>query len=266
MGEAVDFAGLVAIMDRLRGPDGCPWDREQDYGTLRGYLLEEAYEVAEALDSGDGAEICEELGDLLFQIVFLSRIAKEQERFTVDDVIQGISEKMIRRHPHVFGEESAENSQDVLRHWERIKKSEKAGKAGPSGGSAPSVLDGVPQALPALLKAQRLGTKAARVGFDWSRPADVLDKIDEELRELRDAIGASDRAATREELGDLLFSVAMLARKLDLDPEGALQRGNRKFVRRFQRLEAELNRRRVDPEAASIELLEELWVAAKSAD
>lgn len=264
MREPGGFAELVTIMDRLRGPDGCPWDREQDYGTLRGYLLEEAFEVAEALDRGDAKEICEELGDLLFQIVFLSRIAKEQGRFTVDDVIRGITEKMIRRHPHVFGEESAESSQEVLRHWERIKKIEKTAKAAPGESSAPSALDGVPQGLPALLRAQRLGAKAARVGFDWPKPRDVLDKIDEELGELRDAIDATDGEATSEELGDLLFSVAMLARKLELDPEGTLQLANRKFVRRFQRLEAELNRRGVVPEAASTELMEELWAATKS--
>jgi MazG family protein len=259
------FETLVKIMDRLRDPDGCPWDREQDYETLRSYLIEECYEVADALDRGNPADLREELGDLLFQIVFLSRLAKEDGDFEAGDVVRGIAEKMIRRHPHVFGDAKAETPDEVLRNWEEIKREEKGlGKESPeAGGPAPSVLDGIPVALPALLKAQRLGTKASRVGFDWERPLDVLDKIHEELGELREAVGQEDRTAVREELGDLLFSLVMLARKLDVDPEGALERTNLKFVRRFSWIEKELakERKRVDQE--DTERLEQLWGEAK---
>jgi tetrapyrrole methylase family protein/MazG family protein/ATP diphosphatase len=252
-------------MDRLREPEGCPWDREQDYETLRSYLIEECYEVADALDRSDRAALREELGDLLFQIVFLSRLAKEQGEFVAADVVRGIAEKMIRRHPHVFGDETAETPAEVLRNWEEIKRREKGQDRASSGAQAaePSVLDGVPIALPALLKAQRLGTKASRVGFDWERPTDVLVKIHEELGELREAVEQEDRAGVREELGDLLFSLVMLARKLDVDPEGALEQTNLKFIRRFSWIEGELRKdaKRVDEEDA--ERLEQLWNASK---
>jgi uncharacterized protein YabN with tetrapyrrole methylase and pyrophosphatase domain len=242
-----NFETLVKIMDRLREPDGCPWDREQDYETLRSYLIEECYEVADALDRGDRAGLREELGDLLFQIVFLSRLAKEEGQFVAADVVRGIAEKMIRRHPHVFGDATAETPEEVLRNWEEIKRQEKGlGKAGANPGeSPPSVLDGVPVALPALLKAQRLGTKAARVGFDWERPADVLEKSEEEL-------------------GDMLFSLVMLARKLDVDPEGALERTNLKFVRRFNWIERQLGKERKRVDEERVERLEQLWDAAKN--
>jgi uncharacterized protein YabN with tetrapyrrole methylase and pyrophosphatase domain len=227
------FEGLVRIMDRLREPDGCPWDREQDYRTLRGFLLEECYEVADALDREAPAELREELGDLLFQIVFLSRLAKEQGHFTVEDVIEGITAKMIRRHP-------------------------KAGR--PERASA---LDGLPVALPALLGASRLGERAARVGFDWERPEAVVDKVEEELGELRSAMQAGDAAAMRDELGDLLFSVVNLARKLSVDPEAALATTNERFRQRFRGMERELARRGLSLEAAGLDVLEELWQAEK---
>jgi MazG family protein len=255
------FESLVAIMDRLRGPDGCPWDREQGYETLRSYLLEETYEVVEALDRRDPAALREELGDLLFQVVFLARMAKEEGKFTASDVIRGIAEKMIRRHPHVFGAVRAETAEEVLRNWEEIKDREKGAASGPR--ARRSVLDGVPAALPALLKAQRLGEKAARVGFDWQRPEEILGKIDEETAELRAALESSDRDAAREELGDLLFSLAMLGRRLGLDPEQALERANRKFRSRFQGVERELERRGVPVERAGVELLNRLWEGAK---
>jgi MazG family protein len=259
------FETLVKIMDRLREPGGCPWDREQDYETLRSYLIEECYEVADALDRGHPADLREELGDLLFQIVFLSRLAKEDGDFVAADVVRGIAEKMIRRHPHVFGDAKAETPAEVLRNWEQIKRQEKGLDQGApqAGQETPSVLDGVPIALPALLKAQRLGTKASRVGFDWVRPIEVLDKIHEELGELRQAVEQENRSAVREELGDLLFSLVMLARKLDVDPEGALEQTNLKFVRRFNWIENELAKehKRVDEE--DVERLEQLWNAAK---
>ena len=201
----------------------------------------------------------------MFQIVFLSRLAKEDGQFVAADVVRGIAEKMIRRHPHVFGDATAETPAEVLRNWEEIKRQEKGldKQAAVPGEPPHSVLDGVPIALPALLKAQRLGTKAARVGFDWERPADVLNKVEEELGELRQAVEQQDRSAVREELGDLLFSLVMLARKLDVDPEGALERTNLKFVRRFNWIESELakERKRVDEE--DVERLEQLWNAAK---
>ncbi|HKQ60137.1 MAG TPA: nucleoside triphosphate pyrophosphohydrolase [Candidatus Polarisedimenticolaceae bacterium] len=256
--KPASFADLVALMDRLRGPDGCPWDREQTYATLRGYALEECYEVVEALDRGDPAALCEELGDLLFQIVFLARLAQEQDRFTIHDVIDSITTKMVRRHPHVFGAAVAETSEDVLRNWERIKREEKTATP-----AASSVLDGIPTALPALLKAQRLGTKAARIGFDWPGPAAVLQKVDEELSELREAVRRDDARAARDELGDLLFALAMLARHLRLDPDAALERTNRKFRRRFAWIEAELARDGRSAEQAGSEQLERLWSVAK---
>jgi tetrapyrrole methylase family protein/MazG family protein len=181
------FEGLLEIMDRLRGPDGCPWDQEQDYASLRGYLLEEVYEVAQALDDKDEQALCEELGDLLFQIVFLSRIGKEHGSFTAQDVIRGIATKMVRRHPHVFGDSSVKDSEDVLRNWEEIKKQEKRDRVGPGEQSGcPGILDGIPVALPALQKAQRIGTKTARAGFFWKNYEDILTKVHEELGELHE--------------------------------------------------------------------------------
>lgn len=259
--RAEGFAGLIELMDRLREPGGCPWDREQSYESLRGYLLEEAYEVADALDRGDQRALGEELGDLLFQIVFLSRLAKEQGAFTIEDVVRGIADKMVRRHPHVFGDARVETSEQVLQNWEEIKRQEKSSSPQPSGAS---LLDGIPAPLPALLKAQRLGSKAARVGFDWKQPEDVLDKAHEELEELSRAVRERDRDKTREELGDLLFALAMLARHMEIDPEGALEGANRKFRERFSWIEAELQRRGVRLEQAGLELLEQLWQQAKA--
>ncbi len=257
------FESLVSIMGRLREPGGCPWDREQTFETLRGYLLEECYEVADALDRDDIDDLKEELGDLLFQIVFLARLAAEQDSFSIADVIRGIAEKMIRRHPHVFGSARADTSQEVLRQWEEIKRVEARDKAGKGVAGRESILDGIPTALPALLKAQRLGTKAARVGFDWERPEDVLEKVAEEVDELRAAVASGDRRSMRAELGDLLFATAMLARRLEVDPEGALEQTNLKFVRRFSWIERELARQGVTIEEAGLDRMERLWNAAK---
>jgi MazG family protein len=257
--RAATFDDLVAIMDRLREPGGCPWDREQTYATLRAYVLEEAYEVADAIDRGDLDALGEELGDLLLQVVFLSRLAKEDDRFTIDDVVRGISQKMVRRHPHVFGEEQADTPDEVLRHWERIKKDEK--KRDRNGDA--SVLSGVPKALPAMMKAMLLGTRAARVGFDWERATDVVDKVDEEMQELRVAVDAGDREAVRGELGDLFFALVNLARKLDLDPEESLERTNGKFRSRFRAMEREIARQGLTLERAGTELMERLWAEAK---
>lgn len=255
------FADLVEIMDRLRSEDGCPWDREQDLGTLRGYLLEECYEVVEAIDRLDYEGIREELGDLMFQIVFQARIGKERGRFTINDVIQGIAEKMVRRHPHVFGDWQADSSEQVLKRWEEIKREEKNGaRIERSGGS---VLSGIPSALPALLKAYRLGTKAARVGFDWVEDKDVLSKIDEEYREMRLALAAGDETAVSEEIGDMLFTLVMLARRHRIDPEAALERANRKFTRRFREVEAELERRNIPLDEADLATMDSIWNEVK---
>jgi MazG family protein len=260
MSDLERFGKLVEIMDRLRGPGGCPWDREQTWESLRGYLLEECHEAVAALDAGDREALCEELGDLLLQIVFLSRLGQEEGVFTARDVVRGIVEKMVRRHPHVFGNESAEDADDVLRHWERIKNEEKAGR----GEKRQSILDGLPPGLPALLHAQRLGEKAARVGFDWSNPTHVLDKIGEELVELRCAMKGGDREASREEIGDLLFATAMLARKLRHDPEAALEAANHKFSRRFRRLESRASSADVALDSLGPESLERLWNEVKA--
>jgi tetrapyrrole methylase family protein/MazG family protein len=259
MERTQNFSGLVDLMDRLRGEDGCPWDREQTYRTLRCYLLEECYEVVDALDREDARALCEELGDLLFQIVFLSRIAQEEGAFSIADVIGTISDKMIRRHPHVFAQATAETTQQVLENWEDIKRAEKR-----SAGSSPSVLDGIPRVLPALGKAQQLGRRAASVGFDWDDTAAVLEKVKEEFDELQDAMEAQDPKAVREEFGDLLFSLVMLARHQQLDAEEALEQTNRKFIKRFNWIESELKRRDIPVQTAGLTLLDRLWTEAKT--
>ncbi len=251
-----NFEDLVALMDRLRDPGGCPWDREQTYGSLRGYLLEECYEVVDAIDRQDPIGLREELGDLLFQVVFLSRLAKEGGDFDAFDVVRGIGAKMIRRHPHVFGKDRLDDSDQVLRRWEEIKRSEKADEGSVA---APSVLDGVPRALPALLKSERLGKKASRVGFDWNRAEDVMEKVEEEWSELREAVVSGDRARLEEELGDLLFTIANFARKLRLDAEKCLEGANAKFERRFRRLESSLRERGLEPSEAGPERMERVW-------
>jgi MazG family protein len=261
MASRTTFDGLVAIMDRLRDPGGCPWDREQTYATLRGYLIEECYEVVDALDRADLPGLREELGDLLFQIVFLARLGKEDHAFSADDVVEGIAAKMVRRHPHVFGQDTATSSAEVLVRWEEIKKSEKQ-DAGKSDEDV-SILSGIPPALPPLVKAQRLGTKAARVGFDWRQDVDVLAKLDEESSELRVAVASGDREAIREELGDALFTLAMLARRLDVDADEALSAANAKFQSRFMRLEERLRDLGVPIEDAGLALMDRLWNEVK---
>ncbi len=261
MDRVTSFEDLLAIMDRLRGPDGCPWDREQTYETLRGYLLEECYEVVDSIDRRDFDGLREELGDLLFQIVFLSRLGKEEGRFRAEDVVRGIGEKMIRRHPHVFAGEGVDGSAEVLRRWEEIKRREKNGDS--PDARAESVLSGVPTALPALQKAERLGRKAARVGFDWPDAEGVREKVEEEWRELAAAVADGDKDRMADELGDVLFAVAMLARHLDLDAERALEASNRKFRERFERMERALSREGASWESVGMDLLDRLWNEAK---
>jgi MazG family protein len=240
-------------------------DREQTYRSLRRYLLEECYEAAQALDDGDSRALREELGDLLFQIVFLSHLAREDGAFTLSDVVRGIAEKLIRRHPHVFGSAHADSAAEVERHWDRIKRREKSAARDGSEPAEPSVLEGVPAALPALLAAVSLGERAARVGFDWERAEDVLGQLDSELGELRSALAGRDSEGIREELGDVLFTLAMLARRLQVDPEGALAQANRKFRRRFGWIERRLARDGGSVERADFETLERLWQESKAA-
>jgi MazG family protein len=238
------FEKLAAVQARLRAPDGCPWDREQTHASLRTYLIEEAYEVLEALESGDDEKFAEEMGDLLLQIMFHSQIAKEEGRFDVSDVIREVHDKMVRRHPHVFGEKRAKDSAEVLKKWEQIKKEERAaaekkkkGNSSQQEAKAGSLLDGVSRALPAALEGFQLTRRAARIGFDWDSVEGVFEKLSEEGSELREAVSANDAKRTEEEMGDLLFAAVNLARFLHVDPEIALKKANAKFSTRFRRME-----------------------------
>jgi tetrapyrrole methylase family protein/MazG family protein len=238
------FERLVALQARLRAPNGCPWDREQTHATLRTYLIEEAYEVLDAMKSGDDAKFANEMGDLLLQVVFHSQIAAEEGRFTVADVIREVHEKMVRRHPHVFGEKRAKDAAEVLRNWEQIKAQERQGtqqgqeKGAAKGKEKPkSLLDGVPRTLPAMMEGLQLTRKASRAGFDWDDTHGVFEKLREECAEVRHASGAGVAGKVEEEMGDLLFAAVNLARFLQVDPEIALKNANAKFARRFREME-----------------------------
>jgi len=251
------FDELLRIMERLRAPGGCPWDREQTHRSIRKYVIEEAYEVAEAIDRDDPDELCGELGDLLLQVVFHAQMAREAGTFTIDDVCRRIVEKMRRRHPHVFADVAVTGAADVVRNWEAIKAEER--------GAGASAIDGVPRALPALQRAERIGEKAARVGFDWPDAGAVLAKVDEERRELAEAVAGGGRDRVREELGDLLLAVANLARKLDVEPEDALARAVDRFDARFRHLEAAVRASGRDVASAGAAELDDLWERAKRA-
>ena len=257
---------LNAIMVRLRDPDGgCPWDVEQTFQTIAPYTLEEAYEVADAIERGDMDELKSELGDLLFQVVFHARMAEEQGLFGFDDVATAIADKLERRHPHVFGpngplEAAKADGAAQKARWEDIKAGERKAKA------QHGVLDDVPVGLPALARAAKLTRRAARVGFDWPSTAEVLDKLDEEVAELKAEIAAGDLDKARGELGDLLFVMANLARKLGVEPEDALRGTNAKFVRRFAFIEAELAKDGRTPEQSDLAEMDRLWDAAKAAE
>ena len=248
---------LKRIMDRLRGPDGCPWDREQSYATLATFLLEETYETLDAMRSGQPAAHREELGDLLFQIVFQCRIAKERGEFDIEDVMREIGDKIVRRHPHVFGEERLGTADQVLVQWEQIKVEERRGK------KDASMFGGVPPVLPALLKALRISSKAARVGFDWPDLKGLMRKFEEEAGELRRALRAKERSGIEEELGDLLFTIANVARHTGVDPEMALQAANRKFIERFRHIEDGLALRGLKPAPENRRRMEKLWEESK---
>ncbi len=251
---------LVEIMARLRGPGGCPWDREQTLDSLKPYLIEEAYEVLEAMDAGDSEAHREELGDLLLQIVFHAEIARTEGRWDFADVARGIADKLVHRHPHVFGETKASSAAEVEQNWARLKAAEKAKKKG----APASALDGVPRQAPALLRAERTGEKASRIGFDWPDASGPRAKIDEELRELDEAIARGDAAAIFHELGDLLFSLVNLARHLRTPPEDALRAAIGRFEERFHRMEDRLRARGHAPgERVPLEELDALWEEAK---
>ncbi|MBI5867665.1 MAG: nucleoside triphosphate pyrophosphohydrolase [candidate division Zixibacteria bacterium] len=252
------FADLVGIMRKLRGPGGCPWDRKQNHRSLLPYLLEESYEVIDSVDRRDMKALREELGDLLLQVIFHAQLAAERERFTIDDVIDRICRKLVARHPHVFSKKRRLSAGQVLGNWERIKLAEPNGKTKKRG-----VLDGVPRSLPALLRAYRVQEKTARFGFDWDDVRGVLDKIDEEVGELRRSMRRRRKDEIAHELGDVFFALVNLSRHLGIDPETALSRTNRRFIQRFQYIEEHLPKTGKRLGEASLAEMDVLWEKAK---
>jgi ATP diphosphatase len=264
MSGAPDLPRLLDIMARLRDPArGCPWDREQSFATIAPYTIEEAYEVADACERGDAAALKDELGDLLFQVVFHARMAEEAGLFAFNDVAKAIADKMLRRHPHVFGSAEIADAAAQSVAWEEHKAAERRAKAAHSG-APPSALDGVGEALPALTRALKLQRRAARVGFDWPDAPPILDKIEEEIGELRQALARGHAGEIEDEIGDLLFAAVNLARRVETDPEQALRAACRKFERRFRRVEALLAEAGRSAEAASLDEMEALWQKAKA--
>jgi nucleoside triphosphate diphosphatase len=257
-----EFQRLVDIMRRLRGPDGCPWDREQTIHSLRGFVLEETYEVLDAIDRDDHDALRGEIGDLLFEGVFLARIEEDERRFTVADSLRAISEKLIRRHPHVFrsgGDTTIDSASKVVEQWEEIKAREQK-----AAGEKRSLLRGVPKSMPSLLRAHEIGTRVAAVGFDWPTSHEVVDKIEEEVAELRETLSAAEgRERLEEEMGDLLFAMANLARKLGIEPESALRKANEKFSARFEALEGRFEAQGRSLKDATLEQMEEVWQSIK---
>jgi MazG family protein len=255
-----EFQKLVDIMARLRAPGGCPWDREQTLESLRGFVLEETYEVLDAIDRADHHDLKGEIGDLLFEGVFLAQIETDAGQFSVSDSVRHISDKLIRRHPHVFGDTAGVNTPGkVLEQWEQIKSNEQQ-----SRGERKALLAGIPRSMPALARANEISTRAAAVGFDWAKTEDVIAKIEEEVAELRDAAAHETREREEEEMGDLLFSIANLARKLGIDPESALRKANEKFTRRFTALEAVFEERGQSIHDATLDEMEAVWGQVKS--
>ena len=257
------FQALVDIMARLRGPQGCPWDREQTLASLRPFVLEETHEVLDAIDRGDSDALRGEIGDLIFEGVFLAQVCADAGEFTVADSLRAINAKLIRRHPHIFDPSGRplETPTQVHQQWEQIKAREQS-----DAGERRSVLRGLPRSLPSLLRAYEIGTRVAAVGFDWAKTEDVVDKIEEEVRELRSAVASEGAARSEEEMGDLLFSIANLSRKLGLDPESALRKANEKFTRRFEALEAGLHAKGSSVHGASLDEMEREWGVVKDAE
>jgi len=252
-----NFSKLVNLMATLRGPAGCPWDREQTHESLKPFLIEECYEVIDALDVGTPGMVREELGDLLFQIIFHARIAEEKGAFTIADVISAIVEKMTRRHPHVFGEEKMSTAEEVLATWEEIKKKEKTHQ------ERTSLLDGVPQGLPALLRAQGIQKRAARVGFDWRELGEALPKLDEEIEEFKQSLKSKDASAIEDELGDIFFMLVNISRFLEINPEDALRKTISKFIHRFRFIEERAANAGRSLNDMTLEEMEALWQQAK---
>jgi MazG family protein len=262
-GKRADITKLVSLVEKLRGEGGCPWDREQTRETLKPMLIEEAYEVLDALDATNPAELKDELGDLLFQVVFHSQIASEKGEFDMADVIDRSHDKMVGRHPHIFGDADLKTSEDVLKHWEDIKAAEKGIQSASTPDSERSLLDGIPSKLPALHRAYQMTAKASRVGFDWSRLEDILSKLKEETGELREAQAHQDSEKIAEELGDLLFVAVNVARFLQVDPETALRRSNEKFDRRFRYIESAIKRQGRELRNCTLAEMDALWDEAK---
>lgn len=254
------FEELIDVIATLRSENGCPWDREQTHETLKSTLIEETYETLEAIDTGDPKKLKEELGDLLLNIMLQAQIAAEHKDFDIYAVIEILTEKLIRRHPHVFGDVNVEDSDEVVKNWEEIKRQE-AGYE-----DRQSVLDGIPDALPTLLRAQKIQNRAARVGFDWEELTDVIAKVDEELEEVKESIKADEPEAISAELGDLFFAIVNLARFMEIQAEETLRSANRKFMTRFKWMEAELERRGTNFEEQNLESLDVIWEEAKKAE
>jgi len=253
------FDDLVSLMKTLRGPDGCPWDRKQTLPDLKPFVIEEAYEVVDAVDRDDRQSLMEEVGDLLLESVFIAEITREEGSFDIYDSITAIHDKLVRRHPHVFADVEANDAEQVLVNWEKQKNEERKAEN-------KSVLSGVPAALPAALKASRLTEKAARVGFDWRKTDDVFDKLDEEIGELREAVKGGHTSRIEDEMGDLLFTIANIARKTGVNPEEALQSTNRKFIRRFEAMESAVRASGRNLDQLSLEEMDALWEQAKTAE
>ena len=263
---ALEFTRLVDIVATLRAPDGCPWDREQTIDSLKPFVVEETYEVLEAIDRHDHRALCEELGDFVFEAVFLAQLESEAAHFSIADSLKSIADKLVRRHPHVFareaGEPPLESAGQVRARWEEIKAQERGGDGNPK-----TLLRGIPSALPALLRAYQIGLRAASVGFDWTRAGDVVGKIEEEVDELRavvEAGGAVDQARAEEEMGDLLFSIANLSRKLGIEPETALRKANEKFTRRFATMERAISTTGRAMQELTLDEFEREWKRAKA--
>src|SRR5918993_223922 len=259
-GAGSAFQALVDIMARLRGPHGCPWDRQQTLESLRGFVLEETHEVLDAIDRGDTDALRGEIGDLIFEGVFLAQVCADAGHFTVADSLHAINTKLIRRHPHIFDPSGRplDTPGQVHQQWEQIKAKEQS-----EAGERRSVLRGLPKSLPSLLRAYEIGTRVAAVGFDWAKTADVVDKIEEEVAELRSAVASDGIARSEEEMGDLLFSIANLSRKLGIDPESALRKANEKFTKRFTAMEDNLHAQGRSVHGASLEEMEAEWAGVK---
>jgi MazG family protein len=253
------FQQLVSIMAGLRAPGGCPWDREQTFDSIKPYTLEETYEVLQAIDERDWPELAQELGDFMLQAVFYSQMASEQNLFRIEDALDAINQKLIRRHPHVFGDQSAASANDVMRIWGEVKSGERKDK----GKSADGLLEGVPRALPALVEAQQIASRAAAVGFDWENPEQVVEKLHEELAEFAEARRTASQDSLEDEMGDMLFVLVNLARFVKVDPEQALRRTNAKFRSRWSHIESRLAEQGRTPQDAGIEEMEALWLEAK---